>query len=456
MNVSRRLAPWAILCVPVTFVLLAWWPGHMSADWFRMYGEARTGRYTDWGAQLASGLIRLSLPLGGGPAWVLVAQTFAFAIGLYGVFRAILSPTRAALAAAALMLAPQTFGFISALWRDVWFTEAMLLAVAAIVAGAHSPDVRRRRRWLVLSLIALFGAVAARQNAIFAIPPVLLAWIAVWHGDTAPRIPSVRRLAASMVVSIALVIVHSGVSSLLKPADSWPQAYWYLYDVAAVSARTGEDLIPPSLLTGSEADVRAAFNPLAVEAFAGPANRPLRFPRSEREMKELQDAWRRAIVEHPVSWLRVRWTTFSYQTALVAPATWAYHPFIDPNPYGFAPSNPELDEAGRSYVDAFNAPNNNGGPLQTVWLYLVVAGVSAWFLVRSADAGRRILGWLAVAALTYQVGLFLAAMGAQFRLEFPAVMWATIAGAACAVELRWRWRHRPAIADADIAATASK
>ncbi len=197
-------------------------------------------------------------------------------------------------------------------------------------------------------------------------PPVLLAWIAVWRDDQAPRFPSIRRLAASVVISVGLVAAQTGVSSLLKPSDSWPEAYWYLYDVAAISARTGDDLLPPSLLTGTEADVRAAFNPLAVEAFAGPTQRPLRFPRSEIEMDALRNAWKTAIAEHPVAWLRARWTTFTYQAALIAPATWAYHPFIDPNPYGFAPSNPTLDTAGRSYVDAFNAPNNNGGPLQTV------------------------------------------------------------------------------------------
>ncbi|MGI8412866.1 MAG: hypothetical protein ACR2LV_06895 [Solirubrobacteraceae bacterium] len=66
-------------------------------------------------------------------------------------------------------------------------------------------------------------------------------------------------------------------------------------------------------------------------------------------------------------------------------------------------------------------PDYDGDALFDVWACLLVALGILIVQLRRRDWTSRILGAVALAAITYQVGLVFGLSGVLYRLEFPAV-----------------------------------
>ncbi len=413
---------YAILVVPIVVICAVWWPGHISADFIRSWNEATADGVTDWSVPAFGELVKLLLPVGVGPGWVLASQAVLLVVGSYGAFRAGFGAIRSAIGATILVLAPQTFGMTSWLIRDVWYTGFLISAVGLIVAATHARSDRARRGWLLAAAFALFLMTISRQNAIVALPPLAIAWIVTWRRQPArTRTERLRVVGWAAAFTVGTFVATAAVNVAISPVKSGPLQVLYIYDLAAISRKTGDDTVfPAKYINTTQQNVREQFSPFGFQTVTTGAAPSVRQPFTVEGTADLQGYWKKAILKHPIAWLQSRWDAWALETAITGPPAWAYHPALETNIYGWKISNPSLNDAGMDYVNTLaTSPGNNGGPLQMPWLYLAIAVWAGAVLLRSRIAARRVLGWLCVASWTYQAGLFLAVMAIDYRLQFP-------------------------------------
>lgn len=426
--VLDRVLPVVVLALPLIAIAFAFWPGHMSADSLTQFEQARNGDLTNHHAPILVALWYAGWHvLGAGPGWVLGAQVVVFLTGLYLLLRAALRPLAAALVTATIAFFPPVFGMLGYLGRDVWYTALLLLTFGLLVQAGR---VEGRRRAVVAAGVAVVGwlTLASRQNAAAA---VVLACVLLMALILPIRRKRTRgwRIAAAVVagcaLTAALMASQFAVNAALGVRDVDPQQQLYVYDLAAISERERENLFPREVLR--DRSLRTIDERWNVDS-AGPyifgAGAPIPVPLSSRSYSALSDAWREALMEHPLTYLRVRTRLWLRQIALTRSAVWIYHPGIDPNDDGLVVRFPELNQAASDYVEAFASnPNLDGGPLYTVWVYLLACAVAAAVLLRRGRPwGFLVAGVLALTALTYQAGLYFGAMFTQFRWEFPVMV----------------------------------
>ena len=423
-----------ILLAPIAVVLAVWWPGHGNGDFFAMYRAGIEANYSNWYAPLVLWLIHATTPLGFGPGWVLTSQTVLACLGVYGMLRAALSPVRAAITTAIVILVPFTFDFMANLSRDLWMWAFWADAVGCIVAAYNARSRGRRRLWLVASLAAAVCAIAARQNAITLIPPLTLAWVYAWRPrfDSQPegswwKAPFRRprwksTLAWAAAVTVGLYLVVAGLSAVMvRPAQLYPSSVVYLYDLAAISEKTNDDVIPRSLRTQPEAVIRAGFHQITIGGQALGADPVLVRPRNATEMSRLKSIWWDAVESHPLAWAAVRMRLFMLQLGVSTLPGDPYDETVQGSPLSWPPS--PLDKYGRdySYTIALNQ-YNQATSLQSPWIFQLITVVAAPLLLRDADPQRRTLGWVCVSCWTLNVGLMFTAPSAHFRYELPVYM----------------------------------
>ena len=145
-------------------------------------------------------------------------------------------------------------------------------------------------------------------------------------------------------------------------------------------------------------------------------------PRPPDQVSELGEAWREAVVDHPRTYLGVRWDAWMHQLSIGAPPVFVFHPGIDSNELGYEIAIPALNEVATDYLRLFVSNEFlDGGVVFTVWVYLLLCGVAAVILLPRPGAPR-IVGLLALSAWTYQAGLFFGTMATQYRFEYPVVV----------------------------------
>lgn len=415
----------------------------MNADTLAQLQEVMSGRYTNQHDPLLLAIWHPLWNIGIGTAWILAAQVAAVVGGTYLVLRARLSPLVAALATALVALSPPVFGLLALIGRDVWFTGALLISAGAVLR-ASSSQRRSRIAWLIIAIAAAWVALAARQNAAFAILIVAVMFVVV------ARVPApspLRRrsgvraayyVGAGIVLTLALMGTQRAMGAAVHVRNVHPEQYTFLYDMGALSEVQHRNLLPADVLSQrGMTPIKRYWYVDTVTTLLYLRGSPIHAPLDDAAVADLSRAWRREVLHHPIAYLGVRWRLWLRQASITRRAGWIYHPQIDPNPWRLRIRFRSLDTAAKSYVEAFASDSKlDGGIVHTVFVYLLIALAGAVaFLRRSRPAALVIAGALCLSALTYQVGLFFGATGLQYRFELPAVMIGLIAGCLLIVEL---------------------
>ena len=446
-RIAGVMAPMAILAAPVLVIGLCFWPGHMNADTLYQIQQAISGDVNNRHAPLLVALWSVGWDLGMGPGWILVGQTVCFMAGAYLILRAIFGRIAAALVAAAIALSPPVFGMLALVGRDIWFTAFLLLAFGFLVRATQRPWPVRGR-WLAAAAAAAWLALAARQNAAVSVVIVCVGIAGLLvarrrgnRGDLGdapaehgrPLRTAITATAAGVALTAVLVLTQVAASAAIGVRDVQPEQYLFIYDVAAISVREDENLLPADVMPIRDPRVlEQRFSVDVVNTLILTVPPLVATPLGGRKTAEVRDAWREGILDHPGDYLDARWDLFWRQVALTRKPVFIYHPVIDDSPLDFSLANPGLDRRARDYVEAFADPVLDGGIVHRVWIYLLLALAAAVVLLRRrAPVVLRCVGALGLAALTYQIGLFFLAMGVQYRLENPSV----VIGLLCAAVL---------------------
>jgi hypothetical protein len=425
----------------------------MNADTLTQIDGVRIGDVTDRHAWLLSEIWRLVWPLGIGPGWVLTATLITFVFGGYLVLRAALHPIPAAICTAVVAVLPQDFGALALLGRDMWFATLLLAGFGCLIAAAARPG-RAQIAFLVTGIVACALAQAARQNGITATAVCFIAAamvirsrrVATGRAQESSDDSRARRVGGYMVAgalaSVAVVGVLAAAKPLFSVQSAHPDQYLYIYDLAALSLHDERVLFAPSTYPKQDLPtLKARFAADNVVPLVVPPDPPVTTPLPERGFAQLKRRWKDAVLDEPLEYLDIRTDLFLRQLAITQKPTQIYHPVIDGNPFGYSIRFTGPSHVAKSYVEAFADPQLNGDILHATWIYLLIAGWAAVILLRAPTLALKIAGLLAVAAITYQVGLFLGATGVGLRLEDPTRMMALFAGIVAAGHLITRRRR---------------
>ena len=297
----------ALIAAGYGLTLAIFYPGVMTYDAKFVYEDIAKGVRGDWQSPVMTVVWGVIDPVAPGPAsmFLLIATCYWLGFGLLA-FALARHSSRLALLLPLLALLPPAFVFVGIIWRDVLFAASWLLAVAIVFAAAERGARFRLPAQLLALALCAFG-VLLRPNALIA-APVLVAYIA-W-----PAQMSFKRTAILFVPAVAgffalLQVVYYGA---LGATRQHPLQSILVFDLGGISHFAGENAFP---VTWSESEtallLNGCYQPTQWDIYwrIEPCNFVMR--KLEREQKlfgtpVITDAWARAVMRHPLAYLRHR------------------------------------------------------------------------------------------------------------------------------------------------------
>jgi len=458
-ELRRQLAAYAILLAGVAAIALLHWPGRLDEDSIANIVQLRSGFIGDHRSAVTTWLWQQAdQVVGAGPGVVLLAQTAALAAGAYLVLRCVFGRIAAAALTVAILFAPPTFGMVALVGRDMWFVGPFLMSAGIAVTLARRPPRRRAVTALLLLAGFLLGALAtsARQNGFTAVAAVYAALAAVGlpllAGERRRWLAGARRWVAASVLGAAAAVVALGgtiaATAAIRSHHEYPEVYTEIWDLGYLSLKRGEQLIPslPRDMqpTQTLAEVRDRWLPtssLWMRWSDGLRRGPAAYDADAAA--KLREAWKDAILDHPLTYLRGRLLLWKNQLGI------GYTPWktaivrSTPNEWGYERAAfPFLSDAAADYA-RFWSTDHRPLPHSLVhhaWLYLLICCAGVALLLPRFPPATRICGLLAISGLTAQIGLFLLAPSVQWRYQLPTV-YAALLVVCVAAALAWR-AHR--------------
>ena len=437
---AALLAPLlAVALVAVSIGLsLSYWPGVMTWDTVRQYGQALSGRFDDWHPPLMEWFWRKLLPLGSGPAPMLLLQLGVYAAG-WGLLAGWAVKARRpvlAVALAAASLAPIFVALMATVVKDSLMAALLLPAVGLLALRREGRDWPMR----VLAVALIVLACGLRFNAFPAAAPLVVALLP----ERLRRTP--LRLAAAGLAAMALLAPATPVANhLLKAARSGVEVALVNYDLGGVTEYGGKSVFPPlpdvddpvaenhrcydrsrwdTYADWSGVDCAVGFEALTA-AFKAQGIKPTRY-------------WLQAVLGHPLAYAEHRLGHFNVNVRFLVKADFDRQPPADSNrpvhdqsvenPWGYRTTpNPVLNT-----VDAlalFQAQTPLGWPI--FWMALAGGIVT----LASRLPSRHLVLPLALSSLLYGLGYGVASVSSELRYHLWTMMAALLAAIVTAADL---------------------
>lgn len=311
------------------------WPGIMTWDAIRQYGQAVSGQYDDWHPPAMNWLWRQLRGFAAGPAPMLVLQVALYWGGtLLWMHAAWQRGGRgAALAIGLLALSPIVLVLVGTVLKDSLFAGALLLA-SGLLASAR-PDARAPR---IAAALLLVAAATLRFNAVPACLPLLVLAAPEGWRRTLPRLGATAVLAA-----IPLVLALPLANAALQAKRSGVELSLVIYDLGGIGKFSSSDVFPPTAVSHPAAVNADCYSPISWDSYAWWGANPcaIGFTTLQAPLKAGHGPygwWAAAVLHHPLAYAEHRLAHFDRNTRFVVhdadlpPLSLA----SDPNPWGFA------------------------------------------------------------------------------------------------------------------------
>ena len=238
--VERRFR-WLAFALPMivvwTVVLLAFWPGLMSADSLDQWGQVLSGQFTNHHPAFHTFTIWLLTRVALSPAVVAIAQILALAL-VTGALLAYIETLGVAsrwlwLASILFAISPVNATMVNTLWKDIPYSVSILalsylLLRAAVTQGRW---LETRTAWLVLGVTAVLAALF-RHNGVPVAVASLLFILVFSRRHWKPVVAAVAVLLVLFYVITGPVYRMVGVTT---PPTALGEAAASLYNSAATA-----------------------------------------------------------------------------------------------------------------------------------------------------------------------------------------------------------------------------
>lgn len=385
-------------------------------------------------------LLSLLLKLGGDIGWITLVQCLAGLLGLRSLILAISDyfqiqkKAQDVMATAIIVLLSSPLTplsiYLVTFWKDTWLAIIVIWIVSLILHLQRSPSLQTPRSAIQLIGLVLLISFAAlvRHNAIVVLPFILMALVG------ALRMRGIKWVACLVIALIPVMIILLLTSlqySVLGTKRLHPELQIYAIDLVGMAVLSPEllDDLPftsaylhtdyaSDYVIGDRSSVYIfGSNPVVDQEFVSLENTP-----------KLRSEFLLAIREQPITWLRVKWMTFS---DFIRPAKdrYGFHTRIEPNDFGLS-----LNENYRAIRGALfvltHAVETRGAFkwfsfAHVIWMALTGAAISYFLfqaLRRKRSDHHKFLVLLLLIPFGYYFSYLLAIIGPDFRFMYPATI----------------------------------
>ena len=431
----RRLSDPILIALLIAALVLvcaaqasAYWPGLMTWDSIRQYGQALSGDFDDWHPPAMEWLWRRLLPIADGPAPMLAVQLALYWGGFAAlVVRAVRAGRRRLAIGLAIGAAlPLPVVFMATIIKD------SLMAGLLIAASAILMALPRRAGWPLraVGIALLLAAATLRFNALPACLPLAVALLPDGWRRTRGRLAAATAVLA-VLIAAALPLANRALAA--KPSGVGLSLV--TFDLAGITYFSGDDVFP-SLddVDDQLAANHACYTPARWDRYAwwSPDACPIQF-------ESVRDAfaaagenpyrqWLGAIAAHPFAYAAHRLAHFNVNTRFLVHDQ-VERPVMDaipPNDWGFrltpGPLLTGFDRAAR-----WQALGPPGWPI--CWMALALG----LLIAAPALPSKRLVVPLALSGLLYGLGYLPASVASDLRYHLWTML-ATLLAALIAAD----------------------
>lgn len=327
----KRNLFFAILCLLLLVITLRiFWPGTYTVDSWNHYGQMMTGNYHDWHSPLMPFIWRVLYRLTHkfSCMYLLEMSMYWFFIFL------LLKESRNIVVAIVILLLAMVCIFIpQTVMKDGFFALSWAIAFVFLIMSAQYGQAWLK--WLILPLI-IFG-LWLRPNTIIAIMPALYIFTERYLAKNAGR---AKKLAITVLLSGILVGGYFVFAyKILNAASDYPQYKIKLLDVTGISKVSGTDYMPACITSSqyyNRDSVYSLYHPASFDQIYWPPSGNHFVPEASAGYNDcITAAWKKAILAHPLIYLRNRYEGFLYYLRIkkrfARADYWDSAYYIDPN-----------------------------------------------------------------------------------------------------------------------------
>jgi hypothetical protein len=417
--------------------ILVLYPGYLTNDATYVHSYIEGWQFGDWQSPLMTvvwGLIDPIAP-GSGSMFLLIALLYWLGFGVLALAVAHRSATLAPLVPL-LGFTPSAFLLLSMLWRDILFGAVWLLAAALVFLVAERRGALRVTGQALAFLLVAFG-VLLRPNSIAAAP--LLFTYVLW-----PTRFEWKRAALLFIplVIAGYALIDTVYYRVLHAHKDNPAHSLMVFDIGGITYFTGESQFPVTWSADETAMLmtRQCYQPQHWDSYW--TLEPCKFVMARLEghkddlifgTPRLSEAWRRAVMAHPLAYLSHRITfmwTFLVEENLTLELWKMTLPDETPlahNPY-FLKLLPWHDTLKSTFL------------FRTGFWFLLAAAAGAWAWPGRATAAGAFVISVTVSGILYILSFGLLGVASDFRYGY----WCVLAALAGLIPARLARRKPPA------------
>ncbi|MBV9840206.1 MAG: hypothetical protein JOY99_01505 [Sphingomonadaceae bacterium] len=397
----------------------AYWPGLMTWDAIRQYGQALDGDFDDWHPPAMEWLWRQLVSVHPGPAPMLILQLALYWGGFALLAGWALRERRRGLAVALVACAflPVPFALMGAVLKDCLMAGALLSATGLLAWNL------RVNRWSlrIPALLLLVFAAMLRFNAFTACLPLFVALLpAEW------RRTRLRLAIVSMLSLVPLLAAMPVANRLIGVQKSGVELSLVMFDMGGITYHSGVSVFPPMGIADPVGVNRRCYSPVKWDPYSWWVAEPC--PIGFEKMHALigdrsgYGPWLKAIAAHPIAYAEHRLAHFNINSRFLVHDE-IERPVQDsppPNDWHYrVPPNRVLTWIDRAARLSAHSPL--GWPI--VWI-AIAFGVL--LLVPALPSASLILP-LALSSLLYGLGYGVFSVAAELRYHFWTMSAAAIA-----------------------------
>lgn len=341
---SARPSPvWVVVAV---FIVAVFYPGIMSSDSLASLKQAQTFKFTDWHPPIMAIVWAPLDRVIPGPAGMLILQALLYAYSAAKLCASALPRLSSRLPAWLVVLVfslfPPVMTLTGMIWKDVWTSGFLLLALAHLFLLRDSSTSAQRIRHSIIVLLCCFIATAFRHNAMAATAGLLAGMVYLNLTLAGTWLRLLIACASGVLLSIALFLgITFFHSQIAQPAH--PTTAIYLFDMAGIIVYSGDPQAaadrllahPVEFTDNRELFLRRVYQQYS-PAVAGNVIRTTTRPNSpfslnvyrNHDAEGVRKAHRDLVRTWPLAYLKHRTTAFSCLLQLCDRQEWTNHSYV--------------------------------------------------------------------------------------------------------------------------------
>lgn len=306
------------------FIILiySFYPGVYTNDSADQLAQAIANSYNDWHPPLMSYLWSILIDITGTDFSIYIAILVMMSVSML-IFSLLFNNAGYPIVSLLLpltFLTPFIVNFIGVVWKDVLFASLILLSLSIIFAMEFSKNKFLTFFLAILAIILATISFGIRTNGIFVLAFTLLIIVSSCYKNI---FSPFKIVSCSIIIFFISIFVNSQLKTIINSTSSFPIQYLQLFDLTGISVKSESELFPSYI----KEKPKYAFKEISktyLESFTttGNANKLifkengssafLALTNNNSEISELQNAWLKAIINHPFEYFQHRLSVFSF------------------------------------------------------------------------------------------------------------------------------------------------